>query len=78
MPGKLVVALPPPPPHPAAEADWREGTYYLDLSVLADLVDLDLLGIGQGVVQGLRRGLLQLAGGGRRAHQGLCGERRTA
>lgn len=44
---------------------------YLDLAVLSDLVDLDLLGVGQGVVQGLRRGLRHLAGGGWRAHQGF-------
>ena len=53
-------------------------TYYLDLSVLPDLVDLDLLRVGQGVVQGLRRGLLQLTGGRRRAHHGLCGEMHTS
>ena len=46
----------------------------MDLSVLSDLVDLDLLGVGQGVVQGLRRGLWYLTRGWRRAHHALCGE----
>ena len=50
--GKLVMppTLPSPPAH---EARLARSTYYLDLPVLPDLVDLDLLGVGQGVVQGL-------------------------
>lgn len=68
-----------PQPHPSLPwPSWRQnsekGTYYLDLSVFSDLVDLDLLGIGQGIVQGLRRGLWHLTGGGRCAQHGLCRE----
>lgn len=37
-------------------------------------MDLDLLGVGQGVVQGLRLGLWYLTSGWRRAHHALCGE----
>lgn len=77
----LVVAPPPhrPCPSPSLPSPlWTQtnekGTYYLDLSVLSNLVDLDLLGIGQGVVQGLGRGLRHLTGGGWCGHHGLCGE----
>lgn len=74
--GKLVMppTLPSPPAH---EARLARSTYYLDLPVLPDLVDLDLLGVGQGVVQGLWGRLLQLTGGRRRAHHGLCREVHT-
>lgn len=68
-------ATPPPClPWPRWRQTSEKGTYYLDLSVLSDLVDLDLLGVGQGVVQGLWWRLRHLAGGGRRAHHGLCRE----
>lgn len=70
---KLVVPLNLPSP-PAHEGRLERSTYYLDLPVFPDLVDLDLLGIGQGVVQGLWGRLLQLTGGRRRAHHGLCRE----
>lgn len=71
--GKLVMPLTLPSP-PAHEGRLARSTYYLDLPVLPDLVDLDLLGIGQGVVQGLWGRLLQLTGGRWRAHHGLCRE----
>lgn len=71
--GKLVMPLILPSP-PAHEGRLARSTYYLDLPVLPDLVDLDLLGIGQGVVQGLWGWLLQLTGGRWRAHHGLCRE----
>lgn len=64
----------PSPLRPPSNSFWQKGTYYLDLSVLSDLVDLDLLGIGQGVVQGLRLGLGHLSGGRRCGHDALCGE----
>lgn len=80
-PRKLVVALPtghtlPGLPSPPWRQNSEKGTYYLDLSVLSDLVDLDLLGVGQGVVKGLWWGLRHLTGGGWRAHHSLCGKNR--
>ena len=74
--GKLVMppTLPSPPAH---EGRLARSSFYLDLPVLPDLVDLDLLSVGQGVVQGLWGRLLQLTGGWRRAHHGLCREVHT-
>lgn len=76
--GRAPAPAPAPSPHPFRRQTDEKGTYYLDLSVLSDLVDLDLLGASQGVVQGLWRGLRQLTGGGRGAHHGLCGEGQKA
>jgi hypothetical protein len=59
---------------PAPRRHIREkGTYYLHLSVLSNLVDLHLLRVGQGIVQGLWLWLLELTGGRWSAHHSLCG-----
>lgn len=66
VPGHQAPSLPQVPP-----TTTREDTYYLDLAVFANLVYLDLLGIGQGIMQGLWW-WLELAGRWRCAQNRLC------